>query len=289
VKRLLLILTVGGCGLTPLNVGDSGDNAGDAPGETDRWRDADADTDVDTDADADADTDTDTDTDGSITYPTEAMKRVLLYYGHGGPDGTDLNNWGQFETVIPSYWAERYGWEVDWTNQLPDIADITDYRMIGLIGPGLLVSFAFDDDDTDVLKRALAHGTRIVLFTDRSACGDENTRALMGALGVSMRPTGEGELEREVVLDANVGGGHQITAGVTSLKMVGPCWVDEKEGTVLVRREVDGQTHVYAAVERPGNGGDVVIVGDFEIFDDSNNLANENNQQFVDNLAQVTP
>ncbi len=95
-------------------------------------------------------------------------------------------------------------------------------------------------------------------------------------------PTGE-------VMDATIASGHPIIRDVSGLKLFGPCKVDPDGAKTLVSRDIDGDRRVYAAVERPGTGGDVVIVGDFQFFDDTNGIIWEDNEAFIDNLAAVAP
>jgi hypothetical protein len=283
VNPAFLFAAVLGCGLSalkPVDAALTGDTS-----TTDRGGPADADADADADGDADADADGDSD----ITYPNEDMNSILLYFGHGGADGSDPYGWGSFETVIPIHWADQFGWNTHWREDLPDSSGIAFYRMIGLMAPGSRGEIEFDANDVYVLQAALDQGTRVVLFTDRGACGSTATKSLMGELGVSMRPSTDGEGTRSIVEDAEIVAGHQVTRGVSSLSMRDPCFIDTWDATVLASRVRDDQTRVYIASERPGSAGDVVIVGDFEMFDDSDHLGLSENRRLIDNLATVGP
>jgi len=104
-----------------------------------------------------------------------------------------------------------------------------------------------------------------------------------------MRPSPDGASARSLESDAEIHGGHQITDSVSGLYLHDPCYIVPNDATMLVSRVRDEATQVLAAVERPHRAGDVVIVGDFEIFDDTDNLFEAGNRRFIDNLATVTP
>jgi len=265
------------CGLDPLSEKDSG--SGDWSDNDRGDGDADADTDADADADADAD----------VTYPTDDMNNILLYSGHGGPDGLDPYNWGVFNSIIPNHWQDDHNWFAYWQPALPETGDFTYYRMIGLMGPGSTAQPAFGEPDIIKLRRTLDSGTRIVLFADRESCNNTATDGLLEGLGVTMRLRGDGAGTRLLVEDAEVKSGHQITKGVSSVYFVDPCYISKGDATALITWEREGDNRVLAAVERPGNGGDVVIIGDFQILDDSGNFYQADNHTLVDNLATIVP
>jgi len=274
VKHSLWLILLLGCGLDAWKSTDSGDGRYNAPHKN---RDADADTDVD------ADTDTD------ITYPTDDMNSILLYNGHGGPDGTDAYGWGVFLSIIDSHWDNRYGWNTHWRVEMPDAKQLEYYRMIGILAPGATADVPFEGGDAIKLRQALDNGTRIVLFGDRGACGSTHTDNLLEELGVSIRLTGDGAGDRMQVDDTEVHGGHQVTKGVSSLALEDPCYVSKGDGTKLVSWDVGEENRVIAAAERPGAGGDVIIIGDFSILDDSGAFYDADNTTLVDNLATVGP
>jgi hypothetical protein len=217
------------------------------------------------------------------------MDTILLYSGHGGPDGLDPYNWGVFNTIIANHWQDAHDWFAYWQPNLPETDGFTYYRMIGLMGPGSTAQPPFGESDRIKLRRTLDSGTRIVLFADRDSCSNTATDGLLEELGVTMRLRGDGAGTRLVVEDAEVKSGHQITKGVSSVYLVDPCYISKGDATALITWERDGDTRVLAAVERPGNGGDVVIIGDFQILDDSGNFYQADNHTLVDNLATIVP
>lgn len=276
MKRIYWLWLAIGCGLDPFATKDSG---GDWQDQDRGGGDADADTDADTDADADAD----------ITYPTEDMTNILLYHGHGGPDGLDPYGWGVFNSIIPNHWRDAHGWYPYWQPNLPDSDGFAYYRMIALIGPGASADVSFSEADRIKLRRTLDNGTRIVLFMDRGTCDNPEVDALLQELGVTMRMRGDGAGVRLQVSDVIIREDQQITANVGSVLFTDPCYISKNDATPLITWERDGEKRVLAAVERPGSGGDVVIVGDFEILDDSGNFYESDNHTLVDNLATVKP
>jgi hypothetical protein len=276
VRHALCLILALGCGLDPMATDDSGANQyGNGRG------DADSDTDVDADTDADADAD--------ITYPTAGMNNILLYRGHGGADGTDTYSWGVFSSIIPNHWSDSHGWTTNWQPNMPSTDGLSSYRMVGLMAPGASGRQPFGEADVSSLKHTMVNGTRIVLFADRTACDNPHSNTLLEDLGVSMRLTGNGAGERMLVTDAEVVAGHPITQDVESVELTDPCYISKGDATPLITWLRDGDRRVLAAVERPGSGGDVVIMGDFQILDDTGHFYQADNHQLVDNLAMVEP
>ncbi len=217
------------------------------------------------------------------------MNSILLYNGHGGPDGLDPYGWGVFHSIINNHWGDAHDWNVHWRASLPDSDGFDYYRLVALIGPGASADEAFEEADRIKIRRTLDNGTRVVLFADRDTCDNPHTDALLEELGVSMRLTGEGAGVRLQVSDATVKEGHQITEGVSSVYLEDPCYISKGSATALITWDRGEDKYVLAAVERPGTGGDVVIIGDFQIMDDSGNFYESDNHTLVDNLATVVP
>jgi hypothetical protein len=219
--------------------------------------------------------DDDTAADGPITYPSG--DRALLYYGHGGwePDGFDK---GLFER-IDARWKDQFGWNTDHRNSWSD--DLAAFRMIGLIAP----TDAFSADEIAALQGAMANGTRIVLFGDRGSCGSAAQAALLDGLGVGMGFTGDSADENQIVQTDSYAATHPITDGLSqTLRLKEPCYVDPTGGAAIVR---DQASSVLAAVQRPGRGGDVVVIGDFQFMDDGGYLDHGDNALLADGLVLV--
>ncbi len=215
-----------------------------------------------------------------ITYPDG--RRILLYNGHGGYPG-DAYDKGVFEQV-DARWKERFGWNTDVRDYFAD--DMSDYRMVGLVAPGATAPHTWSDEDVAVLQGVLDQGARLVVFGDYAMCADENLPGLLAALGVDIRFTGESADQYMVITSASVNSQAQPTAGVSDLRFKEPCWVDPTGGDMLVR---DDDGNVIAAMQRPGNAGDVLLIGDFQFMDDGGYLDYGDDARFADNLVIVDP
>jgi hypothetical protein len=227
-----------------------------------------------------------------ITYPEG--DRILMYYGHGGFQ-SDIAGNGSFE-AIGEIWKDTYGWNSDHYNYWPE--DMAAYRMIGLVAPGWLVDKTFSGDDIAVLQAALDRGARIAVFgeTDQSKAGTcagaDIVNPLLAALGVTWTMIGKGGDTFSVVETNNIATGHQMTEGVSELRMIDPCWVDAGEGKVLV---ADSNNNFLSVAERPGTAGEVVFVGDITMLDDAKHGSDVHgfeeldNESFAKNLVRITP
>lgn len=207
--------------------------------------------------------------------------RILLFHGHGGASGAS-SGFGRV-TSIDAHWKETYGWNTDWRTSLGD--DLSAFRLVGFMAPGLEGGDPFTDEELALLRGALEAGTRLLVMNEVGSCGSPVIDALLEGLGVGLRFTGEGRSEYSVVTPDWVGGA-QFTEGVNQLVFSDPCYVDAGAGGSPAV-QVDGD--LLVAWERPGNGGDVVVVGDFEFLDDSGMLAQQENQRFADLLVEVEP
>ncbi len=193
-----------------------------------------------------------------ITYPRG--DRILIYTGHGGQEGQD-NGWGEVNG-IDEYWKELYGWNTDWRGYLEE--DLSSYRLIGFMSPGSTGESPFSDDELGLLRGAMEDGTRMLIMTEVGFCATETVNQLLEGLEVDMRFGGEGAQEYQVV-EATAIADHQLTVGVETLAMSDPCYVETNGSDAIISFE----SHVLLAVDRPGTGGDVVAIGDFEFLDDS--------------------
>lgn len=213
------------------------------------------------------------------TWPTG--DRILMYTGNGGVTGRD-SGWGQLDD-IDAHWKEKYGWNTDVRDYFSD--DLSVYRMIGFMAPGAWGDGeAFSEDVLASLRAAMEGGTRIVVLNDIDNCGGETINQLLEGLGVSMRFDGTGAQEF-MVMEATYIGTSQMTDGITSLQFSDPCFVALNGAEYVVHAEGDP----IVAWQRPGNGGEVVAIGDFEFLDDSGPMEYAQNRDFADRLAEVEP
>jgi len=214
-------------------------------------------------------------------YPTDAMDRALLYYGHGGygPE-SDKGNFEDFDTHI----KDTFGWNTDhredWTE------DLAAYRMVGLVALGHNGDENLTAPQIEGLRTALANGTRIVFFADRESCGSTVMADALSQLGATMGYTGEAAgLSSRV--DATDLGAHQLTDGLSKVIFKEPCWVNSTGGS----RVVNHIDYVVAAAQRPATGGDIVVIGDFQAIDNSGYLTDDSsdNLTFAERLVLVDP
>ena len=228
------------------------------------------------------------DSGGGIVYPEG--DRVLMYYGNGG-FVTDIAGTGSFD-AIDKVWKKAYGFNTDSLDHWPE--DIEAYRLIVLVAPGWSTLEPFDDPSVALLQGALDRGTRVVVVAERQACDvqiPETVNPLLKMLGVSWSMTG-GAGDAYSIAETNaVATGHQMTENVGLLRMIDPCWVDKGSATVLA---ADDDNNFISVAERPGNGGEVVFLGDVTIMDDTENSQGEHgfeqadNRTFLDNMVRIT-
>lgn len=214
-------------------------------------------------------------------YPTEAMNRVLFYYGSGGFEPE--SDKGSFDE-LDDHLKATFGWNTDHRDAWTD--DLSSHRMVALVALGHDGGENLTAAQIEDLRTALANGTRVVFFADRESCGSTVMADALGQLGATMSYTGEaaGQSQR---IDATDLGGHQLTDGLSKVIFKEPCWVNSSGGS----RVVNHVDYVVAAAQRPATGGDIVIVGDFQAIDGSGYLTDDSadNLTFAERLAKVDP
>ncbi len=215
-----------------------------------------------------------------ITYPSG--DRVLLYYGHQGSEEASTGKAGFEEVDI--HLQATLGLSLDHRNYIPD--DLSPYRMIGLIGVGTQGDAVFAPSEVLSLVAAMEDGTRIVVFADREHCRTETVSNLLEELGVSLTLTDEAADLNSIIQTDSFNQTHQVTRGVLDVRFKEPCWADPASGEVLAQ---DDQRQPIILAQRPGSGGEVILAGDFQFFDDSGYLDYGDNALLIENMAQVTP
>ena len=223
----------------------------------------------------------------SIQYPSDTQSSILLYTGHGGAVSRGPTGRGGFN-VISDHWS-GLGWTTDVLETFPETSALGEYRMVGLMAPGFSDTVAFTELDIIKLESLIQAGTRVVVFAEENACDNPHLNTLLAALDVSIRFTGEGMGLNSIVYDAEITENQQLTHEVNAIRFTDPCYLDASDATVLASRRHGDQNRVFMAVERPGQAGDVVVMGDFQILDDSGVLLQENNLTLSENLASVLP
>ncbi len=216
-------------------------------------------------------------------YPSDEQDRILVYTGH---DGVLLRPFVQVRTA----W-EAADWDVRDRDDFPD--DLRSFRLIVLVGTGSVGTAVFSQDQIDALSNALQRGTRIVVLQEPRTDGSCNSDAIDALVEAWDLPfefaeasaSGVGISDQTQSYDS-VRSGQQATEQVNVLSMTTPCTLTSG-GTWLVR---DANQLPIAAVSRAGNGGDVVFVGNMDVFrKDVVAVGANDNIVFAENLAQVVP
>jgi hypothetical protein len=213
-------------------------------------------------------------------YPTG--DRILLYTGNGGLEGASSDGFGQYDD-IDEHWKAKYGWNTDVRSTLDE--DLSAYRMIGLMAPGIHGGSNFDLDQIDLLEGARRKGTRIVVFNEVTNCDTNIIANLLDNWGIRPRFTGEGADEFQM-LDSDFIATDQMTDGVTGLRFSDPCFIADNGSPYLVHNQGD---HIVVKDQPLGWGGEVVLIGDLEFLDDTGNYGLADNQLFADRLVEVEP
>ena len=88
-------------------------------------------------------------------------------------------------------------------------------------------------------------------------------------------------------IDATELSDHQLTTGLSKVIFKEPCWVNSSGGS----RVVNHVGNVVVAAQRPQTGGDIIVMGDFQVIDNSGYLDEESadNAAFAELLVKVDP
>ena len=115
-------------------------------------------------------------------------------------------------------------------------------------------------------------------------CADEGVAQLLDELGSTLRFTGDGTDENRVITVDSTHPDHPIAQGIGEITLRSPCWIDPGLGDRLL---LDVDRNILAAVDRPAHAGDVVLLGDFELFDDSGFLEDGDHKALFANLTEL--
>ncbi len=223
----------------------------------------------------------------SIRYPSDIQTSILLFTGNGGAVSADPTRRGGLN-AISDHW-NTIGWDTQVSETLPETSDLDAYRMVGLMAPGFSDTMAFSELQVVKLKTLLHGGARVVVFAEENSCDNPHLNTLLAELEVSIRFDGDGMGLNSIVYNAEITPNQQTTHGVQTVRFTDPCYLNANDGTVLASRRRADDNQVFMAVERPQQAGDVVVIGDLQILDDSGALLLENNLDLAENLASVVP
>lgn len=215
----------------------------------------------------------------SYLYPADDDDIVLLYAGHGG------NRINERDEVV-SAWEED-GWTVELTEEWP--TDFEGVRLVLMTNVGNRASGGtFSESEADLIANALGNGTRFVFAQRKEACGSTAVFNLLN-YGFDAPINFQGgalEVGAAVVFDS-LNGGAQPMGGVSALEMTDPCTINsDTPADEALASNSDGD--IVVASFRPGDAGDIVLVGDMLLFSDSSQ-EHTGNQTFARNLAAVRP
>jgi hypothetical protein len=214
----------------------------------------------------------------SFVYPSDDDDIVLLYSGHGG------NRINQRDEIV-SVWEED-GWTVETIEEWP--TDFEGVRLVLMTNVGNRESGGtFSESEADLMASALETGTRFVFAQRTEACGSTAVFSLLN-YGFDAPVNFQGgalDVGGPAVFDS-LNGETQPMGGVSSLELMAPCLINSDSPDQALASNSDGD--IVVASFRPGDAGDIVLVGDMMVFSD-NSQEHTGNQTFARNLAAVRP
>jgi hypothetical protein len=209
-----------------------------------------------------------------VVYPTEQQSQVLLYHGHGGTDLVPRSK------VVAAWEAD--GWIVRQASVLP--TDLKSFRAIVFVETGSGSVDSFLDEEVQSLTKAVERGTRLIFLKNAPNCSSDNVSNLLQEWGVPMAFDQPWSDEAATISFDAIAPNTQAMADVAAVSLERPCTLTNG-GTWLVR---SADPFPVAASFRPGNAGDVVLIGDTAFLKDPA-IEFDNNLIFAQNLAQVVP
>lgn len=234
----------------------------------------------------DKDTDTAGDTGGGIgngvRYPSG--DEIMIFIGHDGADG-DGGAPGAVEQVA-AHWESTYGYTVRIKDEMP--TEVIKYRAIVMMAPGYFGGAApFIKSEVLKLQEMLRQGSRVIILAESGTCGDAQVNQLLADLGTSISMNGTGADSTRLVQISKFNYDSQVASDITELQIHGPCYIDAgPDGDALF---ADDDGNIVAAVQYPGPGGDVVVIGDFRFLDDTGYRDQADNAILADNLITIEP
>ena len=219
--------------------------------------------------------------------PTPEPERtdIWIYTGHGGLSVAAINGRGGSESV-QSHWSGD-GWTTKVIAELPSIEEMGRPRLLVFTAPGSRTQVRFEPLDIRKIERFLESDGLLALYVD--TCSNPHFNTLLSNIGMDIQLSSEANNSSTVVRNAQVHSSADLVAGVERVTMMEPCRFTVRRGTSLVFSEVDSETHVYVASGTPNAGGQVIVLGDFQLIDDAGYFEETDNKVFASILAQRTP
>ena len=214
----------------------------------------------------------------SYVYPSDSDDRIILYAGHGGNRLTSRDS-------VVQRWADD-GWTVDTYDEWPE--DLDGARLLVMTNVGNRPTGGmFDEEQSDQMIDALSNGMRIAFAQRSEACGSASVfDVLEDALGSPIVFSGNAISAEEALVYDTLSAASQPTNGVSSLELTGPCVVSTTAAEQVLVSDASGNAVV--ASHRPGDAGDIVLLGDMMMLSDAGQEYT-GNQTFARNLAAVVP
>lgn len=215
------------------------------------------------------------DSPSDIIYPTG--ESVWFFDGIGG---CSIGGGGTCEYNQAKALLVDDGWQVDYASSW---RSLDPYRMMIMLAPNINGSGQLTNDEISDIKAGLSNGLRLVITAENSLCDAPAVQTLLEALEASISFTGE-SLDANRIIEVNNLSNHQINSNASRYLMIDPCMVDAPENIFA-----DSEGRVYGGAERLDNGGEIILIGDSDFFDDSGYLSEADNSTLIKNLAWIDP
>ena len=210
-----------------------------------------------------------------IIYPNG--QSVWLFDGIGG---CSIGGGGTCEYNQSKALLMDAGWQVDYASSW---RALDPYRLMVMLAPNITGSGQLTNAEIEDIKSGLSTGLRLVITAENSLCESSAVRMLLDALGASIAFTGEA-LDANRIIEVNSLTNHQANSNASRYLMIDPCMVDAPENIFA-----DSEGRVYGGAERLDNGGEIILIGDSDFFDDSGYLSEADNSTLIKNLAWIDP
>jgi len=222
---------------------------------------------------------------GVSTSPTvyPVGQQIMVYVGNGGADGAGGAPGGVVE--VSEVWG-ALGYSTTIVDIFP--TDLSTVRAIVMMSPGYYGgALAFSAAEIEAVQTAIAAGTRLIILVDNNACAEAAVTNLLTELEVSISFSGDFIDENSILSISRFDPSQQPLTGITELELSDPCFVNPGDnGSQLFQ---DDDSNVLGALEQVGNGGDVVLIGDFSFLGDEELLERADNRTFAENLVIIEP
>lgn len=210
-----------------------------------------------------------------VVYPTG--QSVWLFDGLGG---CSIGGGGTCEYNQAKSLLANDGWQVDYASSW---RDLDTYRAMFMLAPNLLGPGMFSSEEVSDIKARMSQGLRLIITAEDGLCLSPAITELLNELEASIAFSGE-HLDANRIINVSTLADHQVNTGADGYTMVDPCFVDGPKSLFA-----DSEGRVYGAVEQLVSGGEVILIGDSDFFDDSGNLQQSDNSRLIRNLVWIDP